>query len=340
MMRWKRYIAWIVVPSALWCAVNPPPMFEVPKHWPKPQYAFKNNALTEAKVELGRMLFYDPRLSADSSTSCSSCHSNFTAFAHTDHARSHGIHDSIGRRNAPALMNLAWRKTFMWDGAVNHLDVQGIAPIQHPLEMANTLAEVVRRMDITPIYTEHFMAAYGDSMVTGERILKALSAFQLTLVSSNALYDRVQRGEATFDAKQLKGYQLFQQHCNQCHQEPLFFVNEYASNDLPIDAKLRDYGRGEISGQKRDSGLFQVPTLRNIEVSYPYMHDGRFRKLSDVMKHYSGEKKFQLGNKPFTRTLALTADDKVDLITFLETLTDTTFLLNKRYRYPFKAFHS
>ena len=209
-----------------------------PKHFPEPTYSFTQNPLTENKIELGRALFYDPILSRDNSISCSSCHTSHNAFAHTDHDLSHGIGDSIGNRNAPALMNLAWQKSFMWDGAVNHLDVQALAPIDHPKEMGEKLSNVIRKLRKSSIYPNLFNNAYGDSNISSERLLKALSQFQLTLVSANSVYDKVKRGEIIFTKQQKKGYTLFKKNCNSCHTEPLFSSYEFANNGLPIFRNL------------------------------------------------------------------------------------------------------
>ena len=161
-------------------------IFKVPPHFPKPSYNFKNNPLSENKIQLGRALFYDPILSRDNSISCASCHSQFSAFTHIDHALSHGIEDKIGIRNSPALMNLAWQNTFMWDGAINHLDMQALAPISNPTEMDESLDNIVLKLQSSKIYPKLFYKAYGDSAITGEHTLKAISQFMLTLVSSDS----------------------------------------------------------------------------------------------------------------------------------------------------------
>ena len=141
--------------------------FETPKNWPQPNYDFKKNPLTTSKIELGRALFYDPILSRNNTISCSSCHSQYSAFTHIDHALSHGIEDKIGTRNSPALMNLAWQKLFMHDGAVNHLDVQSLSPITNALEMDETLANVVSKLQKSKTYPKLFYKAFKDSTITG-----------------------------------------------------------------------------------------------------------------------------------------------------------------------------
>ena len=309
--------------------------FYVPAHWPKPLYDFSRNPLVAANVDLGRALFYDPLLSRNNTISCSSCHLQYTAFSHVDHALSHGIEDRVGMRNSPVLVNMAWQKFFMWDGAVNHLDVQALAPISHPDEMDERPERVVQKLKASGIYRKLFFRAYGDSLISGERLLKSLSQFMLTLVSANARYDSVMRGEARFTGKEQSGYALFKIHCASCHAEPLFTNGQFKNNGITTDKVLRDYGRMRVTGNSGDSMLFKVPSLRNVEFSYPYMHDGRFKTLYEVMDHYSGsvmESKTLSGE--LRAPIHLSANQKVDLVSFLLTLTDKQFLFNPLYSYP------
>ena len=311
-------------------------LFIVPKNWPKPVYNFTNNALTKSKVELGKVLFYDPILSKDNTISCASCHSPFSAFTHIDHSLSHGIHDSIGRRNSPALINLAWQKTFMWDGAINNLDMQALAPITHKAEMANDIKALVEKLNTIKFYKHLFKDAFGDSLVTGEKTLKAISQFLLTLISSNAKYDRVMIKEEVFTSQELSGYRLFQKHCNTCHKEPLFTTNEFANNGLSIDTLLIDYGRLIFTKNPSDSLKFKIPTLRNIEFTFPYMHDGRFKKLSQVMTHYTSQIQSSTTLAiNLKQKINLTSNEKVDIIAFLMTLSDRNFVFDKRFADPY-----
>ncbi len=303
--------------------------------WPEKVYNEKNNPPTSEKKELGRLLFYDPILSSDNTISCSSCHLSYTAFTHTDHAVSHGVFDRIGKRNAPALFNLAWKKNFMWDGAVHSLDAQAMAPIENVLEMNETLANVVKKINERKFYRAYFFQAWGDSLATGERVLKSLSQFMLSFVSNQSKYDEVLAGKNSFSAQEKKGYALFQQKCNACHTEPLFTNDAFVSNGLALNDTLQDLGRGSLTHLKSDERLFKVPSLRNVEMSFPYMHDGRFRTLQQVMNHYSSIQ----GNEenissPLNHPLNLSSNDKQDLIAFLLTLTDHTFLTRKEYQFP------
>lgn len=304
--------------------------FNPPVYFPIPVYDFTQNPLDSAKINLGRILFYDPILSTDNTISCASCHSPYNAFAHTDHDLSHGIFDSIGKRNAPALFNLAWQKTFMWDGAINHLDMQALAPISHPKEMGSDISEVIRKLSLSKEYKHLFFVAFKDSTITSSKILKALSQFQLTLVSANAKYDKVKLGKEEFTEQEQNGYQLFKANCASCHSEPLFSNYNFENNGLPMDSTLKDLGRYEITKNDNDKRKFKVPSLRNLSYTYPYMHDGRFTTLKEVINHYnSGIEKSNTLSTHLYKPIFFTANEKVDLIAFLLTLNDKDFVFNK-----------
>ena len=310
-----------------------PIYFEVPKGWPKPHYDFKKNPLTEEGFELGRKLFYDPILSRDNTISCSSCHLQATGFTHVDHDLSHGIDGKIGTRNSLALMNLAWSKDLMWDGGVNHLEVQPLNPITSPLEMDETLENVVQKLQQTQDYPSLFERAFGTSKITGQFTLKALSQFVVMLQSSNSKYDQVVQKEAQFSEQEQKGYDLFKIHCASCHQEPLFTNNKFEYNGLSVDPSLNDFGRMKMTGRKEDSLRFKVPTLRNIQFTFPYMHDGRYKTLTEVVKHYNTLSHNNLLPKELSKPMNLSDNDRVDMVAFLKTLTDTEFLFNPKFSY-------
>ncbi len=316
-------------------------LFRTPEHWPKPTYNFDKNPLTKEKILLGRALFYDPILSADSTISCTSCHLQYTAFTHVDHTLSHGINGRIGTRNAPALTNMAWGKLFMWDGAINHLDMQPLAPISHPDEMGSSIDTVLMRLGRSRIYPRLFYDAFKDSAITGEHFLKAISQFMLTIVSANAKYDQVMRKEKgiVFTPQEANGYQLFRTHCAACHKEPLFTTYDFSNNGLVVDTTLNDYGRMKTTQNPKDSLCFKVPSLRNVEFSYPYMHDGRFATLQQVINHYTTGIQQSATLSPLLRKpIILTANEKVDLVAFLLTLTDKEFLFNRAYSFPKEIF--
>ncbi len=306
-----------------------------PINFPEPAYNFENNPLNTEKIELGRALFYDPILSKDGTISCASCHSPYNAFAHTDHDLSHGINDQIGNRNAPALFNLAWQSSFMWDGAINHLDVQALAPISNALEMGESIANVVSKLQEKTNYPIRFSQAFGDSLITGEHVLKALSQFQLTLISGNSKYDKVVKGESRFTMQEANGLQIFRANCSSCHAEPLFSTYEFANNGLPIDTTLNDFGKGEITHLAADSGLFKIPSLRNLSFTHPYMHDGRFDKISEVLNHYTKGIVISTNLANELKTpIKLTSNEKIDLTAFLLTLNDTLFVFDAKHQFP------
>ncbi|MFM7769153.1 MAG: cytochrome-c peroxidase [Bacteroidota bacterium] len=312
--------------------------FTLPKKrkiaWPEKVYNEKNNAPSIEKKELGRFLFYDPLLSSDNTVSCSSCHSSYTAFAHTDHPTSHGVNDSVGKRNAPALFNLAWKRTFMWDGAIHHLDAQAVAPIENKLEMNETLPHVIAKLNSRKFYRTLFFNAWGDSLATGERILKSISQFLLSLESTQSKYDQMLQGAIEFSEQEKNGYALFQKFCNACHTEPLFTSNQFASNGIhPVH--ISDLGRANVTGIEKDNYLFMIPSLRNIEFSYPYMHDGQKKSLQEVLNHYSDGKNFgTTASLPLNQKMHLSSKEKQDIIAFLLTLTDHEFLTNNEYQFP------
>ncbi len=309
--------------------------FDVPKGFPKPAYDFKNNPLTEEGFELGRKLFYDPILSKDNTISCASCHLQQTGFTHVDHDLSHGINGKIGTRNSLTLQNLAWSKNFMWDGGVNHLDVQAIAPITSEVEMDETLENVIQKLNSNSDYQNLFERAFGTKKITGQLTLKAISQFVVSLTTANSKYDKVLRKEEKFTKMEQKGYNLFQKHCVSCHTEPLFASNEFKNNGLTIDPTLNDFGRMKITQNPNDSLKFKVPTLRNIEFTFPYMHDGRFKTLNEVVKYYnSGIQKSKTLAKELQKPMNLSDNERVELISFLKTLTDKEFLFNPKYGFP------
>ncbi|HTB32055.1 MAG TPA: cytochrome c peroxidase [Bacteroidia bacterium] len=309
--------------------------FKIPQGFPKPFYDFKNNKPTPAGFVLGRKLFYDPILSKDSSISCGFCHQRIAGFAHIDHALSHGINGLIGKRNVPPLENLAWSNSFMWDGRINHLEVQPLAPITNPIEMNETIEHIIKKLQQNKDYVSMFKTAFNDSVVNSRNTLKALAQFTGLMISANSRYDKYMRGEDTFSMAELSGLQLFRDNCAQCHKEPLFTDNTFRNTGLPMDTNLKDSGVASSNGDMKDFMKFKVPTLRNIEMTYPYMHDGRFRTLKQVMDHYT--KKFSPESHAdpiLIKGIQLTELDKADIIAFLKTLTDQTFLHDRRFADP------
>jgi cytochrome c peroxidase len=236
---------------------------------------------------------------------------------------------------------MAWSKHFMWDGAIVNLDMQALAPIHHPDEMGEDIAHVVTKLQRQMHYSNAFKSAFGTSTITGELTLKAISQFVLELKSTNSKYDKVMRKTkgVSFNEKEGLGYILFKKHCNTCHTEPLFTNQEFINNGLALDPELNDYGRMKITHNPKDSLKFKVPTLRNIAFTMPYMHDGRFQKLTQVLKHYENgiiknptlDPRLLSGSRT---GILLSPEDKVNLTAFLLTLSDTSYLFNPNTDFP------
>jgi len=306
----------------------------VPKGWPKPSKdIFAKNPLTEEGFQLGRKLFYDGRLSKDGNIPCASCHQQFAAFATYDHDFSHGFNNSFTRRNAPPLFNLAWMGEMHWDGAINHIEVQPLAPMTATNEMAETIENVLKKLNADTAYKRMFQAAFGDATINCQRMLRAIAQFTGSIVSCNSKYDKVKRGEASFTMSEEQGYQVFKANCNHCHTEPLFTNNTFRNNGLDINKTLADFGRMTITGHAADSLKFKVPSLRNIYLTAPYMHDGRMAGLQQVIEHYRDGINT---DQPTLDTLlkkriVISKKEEVDLLAFLFTLTDNELVKNKRY---------
>ena len=316
--------------------------FYIPKHFPKPYYQFKDVPQGRLRFELGRTLFYDPALSRDSSISCATCHLQYSSFTHIDHPVSHGIDGRIGNRNSPVMINLAWNKFFHWDGGVIHLNAQAINPLTHPKEMDMDIVELLKRLNNSSFYRKRFYGAFGDSVITTPLLMRGIANFSVALVSANSKYDKVILKEegVEFSDQEQRGYHLFKKYCNACHTEPLFNSHDFKKNGLELDPELKDFGRMGITERRADSMLFKIPTLRNVEFSFPYMHDGRIQKLKEVIEHYSS---LSTGNKNVSKELKkikkpFTEEQKKDLLAFLKTLTDKEFLYNKDFSFPESEF--
>ena len=291
---------------------------------------------TDTLREFGRYLFYDATLSVDSSTSCGTCHQQFAAFAHIDHAVSHGVLGRIGTRNVPALQNLQQQTSFMWDGAFEHLAMQSINPLTGHAEMGSTLPDVLARVARNPRYQQLASQLYDDTQITIPRILEALAAFTGSIVSRSSRYDAMRDGKLVLNENEQRGLDEFRTHCASCHAEPYFMSNDFASNGLPPDTAMVDVGRYRVTQREEDRYRFRVPSLRNIAITFPYMHDGRFRRLRDVLDHYgSPSKHTPYADSRVTSIAGLSDVERKDIIAFLLTLTDTLLPRDSRYRDPY-----
>lgn len=308
---------------------------EIPDGFPQPHYKFEGNTLTKEGFELGRKLFYDGRLSLDGNFPCASCHHQIAAFGTYDHNLSHGYNNSHTLRNAPVLSNLAWQKELHHDGAFNSIESQPISHITSPIEMAETMEHVITKLQSDAKYKTMFLAAFGDENINSQKMLKALAQFTGSMVSADSKYDRMKKGLATFNQYEQRGYILFQAKCTGCHAEPLFTDFSYRNIGLPIDPFLQDFGRMRITNNRNDSLKFKVPTLRNVNVSYPYMHDGRFVSLQQCVNHYrTGIQQSSTLDPSLTSGIPFTNAEVIDIVEFLRTLTDSTFIIDKRFSQP------
>lgn len=305
--------------------------FRQPANFPAPAYRMNDNPVTEAGFILGRKLFYEPRLSRNNTISCGTCHIQTAAFTHHGHDVSHGIDDRLGSRNSPPIMNLAWSTSFFWDGGVFDLDLQPIVPITNHVEMDETMDNVLNKLKQHPQYPSLFKKAFGTEEITTARMMKALSQFMLLCISSGSKYDSVMNGTKEFTSQEQQGYTVFKDHCSSCHKEPLFTDHSFRNNGLPIGPN-NDEGRYPVTLNESDKYKFKVPSLRNLEFTAPYMHDGRFITLDAVLDHYnSGVQSTPNLDPLLANGIKLTTQERQDLLAFLKTLSDRRFLSDPRF---------
>ena len=335
--------------------VVPPTAYNlmVPSNFPVLPPAPTNNPTTVEGVALGRRLFYETALSLDNTVACSSCHRQELAF--TD-GRAHalGVNQGMSPRSAMSLGNLAWESKLSWDGAFGSLEAQARKPVENVVEMHQPLVTGVARLQQLPAYPPLFRAAFGSRTLTEENTLKALAQFERTLISGNSRYDQFRRGNRTaLSPYELQGLVLFTTHpngtlrggnCGDCHSGDLQTNHTFSNNGL--DAAPADAGLGAVTGRPTDNGKFRVPSLRNIGLTSPYMHDGRFATLAEVVDHYNEHVKLNSLNidplllnttndpRQQSFTLDLTTAEKAQLVAFLHTLTDSTFIRDPRFARP------
>ncbi len=333
-----------MVAAALWSSCKPDPaiepskdiVFSVPQGWPAPVYNFENNPLTQEGFALGRKLFFDTRLSRTNTISCGSCHQPFSAFAQLDHPISHGVEDKLGTRNSPPLFNLNWHTSFFWDGGVNHIEVQPLSPIQNPVEMDEKLDNIIAKLSADEDYARRFTAVYGNKTITSQRMFKAIAQFMGMLVSANSKYDKYIRGEAggALNEDELNGLRVFKTNCATCHKEPLFSDFSFRNNGLPPTV-VNDSGRAHITLAATDLYKFKIPSLRNLAYSAPYMHDGRFTTIDQVLDHYAqGIKPSATLDPLLADGIPLSVQERKDLKAFLAALNDEAFVKDGRFQQP------
>ncbi|MGB3775007.1 MAG: cytochrome c peroxidase [Leeuwenhoekiella sp.] len=318
--------------------INEPLEFEIPSNFPDLVYDIGKNPPTEQGFALGKKLFYDGKLSANGFISCGFCHEQRFAFTHHGHQFSHGVDDLEGVRNAPALQNAAFMSQFAWDGATAHLDLFPIIPITNEVEMGETVSNVLAKLKADGEYERLFANAFENGEINNENFLKALSQFMVMMVSSNSKYDKHVRKEegGNFTEDETRGMQLFQQNCASCHITDLFTDDAFRNNGLPAYPGINDLGYAEVSGSTSDNYKFKVPSLRNVAVTAPYMHDGRFGSLQSVLDFYTDGVQDSETLDPILKQndqlgIDLSIEDKEALIAFLNTLTDNTYLNDERF---------
>lgn len=291
-------------------------------------------------VALGERLFHETLLSKNNQQSCASCHDRSAAFADVGKRFSIGAEGQIGARNAPPLFNLLWQQEFFWDGRAKGLRHQALMPIQDAHEMNESLGRVLAKLSSGESYAEQFDKVFGGRAITSERVGLALEQYMHTLISQDSKFDRAARGEVKLTAQEQHGLQLFVTEndparglkgadCFHCHGGNLFTNGQFMNNGLALAAA--DLGRMAVTKSAADRGKFKTPSLRNVAVTAPYMHDGRFATLEDVIEHYDhGVQRTEtldpnLAKHPATG-LGLTAEDKAALVAFLKSLTDDDFI--------------
>lgn len=305
-----------------------------------------DNPLTRQGIELGRFLFYDPILSADSTQSCAMCHEPQRAFS-DDRRFSIGIDGFEGARNAPTIINPAWLKAAFWDGRAASLEDQALQPVVNPIEMHETWPNVVDKVQNHPDYPEMFGRAFGTNVVTRDLIVKAIGQFERTMISDHSKFDKYLETRdpvaAGFTDAERRGLDIFDTEkgdCFHCHTiNALLTDGQFHNIGLDSTFTGADLGLGEITGDPSDYAKFKTPTLRNVEYTAPYMHDGRFATLADVVEHYNFGGHTTPTTDPLMRKqgigLNLTQQQKDDLIAFLKTFSDPDFISNPDLSNPF-----
>lgn len=304
---------------------------ELPSHFPAPEYNYARNPVSKEGIALGRKLFFDPILSKDSSISCGSCHHKPQAFADAGKQLSNGIHQQKTKRNTPGLFNLLWHKEFFADGGVTHFEFIPLAPLVNRQEMQGDLGELLRRLRGNTQYQADFAKAFGTDSLQSKHVLYALAQFTGTLISANAKYDRYVLGKTNLSLTEKQGLNIFNKKCESCHSTQNQLFTDLSYRNIGLDSISADVGRYRITENDKDRGLFKVPSLRNVMLTPPYMHDGRFGTLPQVFKHYNQGVKNAAGldttlKKRQRLGIPLTLAEQKALTAFLHTLTDSSFV--------------
>lgn len=308
----------------------PVPLLEVPSHFPLPEFP-EDNGFSEPRWELGKLLFFDERLSDDESTSCASCH--LPAFAFSDTVSfSSGSGQAIGTRNAPTLANVAYHPYYTRDGGVPSLEMQVLVPIQEHNEFNFNILEIVERLLGDDQYQMLAMEAYNrefDHYV----LTRALATFERSMISGDSRYDRSLTSNNSMTELELTGMKLFfsdRAHCSVCHEG--FNFTSYAFENNGLYNEYEDPGRFRLTGKEYDRARFKVPSLRNVAVTSPYMHDGSIQSLEAVIDHYNSGGHDHFNKSDLITPLYLNDQEKSALVAFLKTLTDEAFINNEKFK--------
>lgn len=302
-----------------------------------------NNPLTQEGVALGKKLFFDKILSGNNTQSCASCHHPQNAFSDNQQF-SLGIDKKVGTRNAMPIFNLAWNfdELFNWHGSAFGLEKQAFEPVTNPIEMHANWAVVANKLQQHPEYPDLFFRAFGSSKIDSILVTKAIAQFERTLISANSKFDKFLLGEATLTVQEQNGFNIFMDeakgdcfHCHGSNNNPLWTDNKFHNNGL--DTNFTDLGLGEITGDPADNGKFKSPSLRNLAFTAPYMHDGRFATLEEVINHYSEGLQPSSTIDPLMKKISqggvnLTLQEKTDLKAFLLSLSDPIFINNPNFK--------
>ncbi|MCF6307662.1 MAG: cytochrome-c peroxidase [Flavobacteriaceae bacterium] len=305
-----------------------------------------NNPQTIEGIALGRQLFYEKKLSGDGTQACAACH--FAEFSFVDPARfSTGITGAVGNRNSMPIYNLAWNfeDKYFWDGRAIGIEGQALGPVENPIEMNNTWSNAVATLQATSNYPDLFAQAFGTTTITKELVTKAIAQFERTMISGNSRFDQYVLGDTgALTASEINGFNVFMDesrgdcfHCHGSDSNPLWTDNIFHNNGL--DSSFEDLGLGMVTGDPLDNGKFKSPSLRNLAYTSPYMHDGRFETLEEVINHYSEGLVYSETIDPLMKNIAqggaqLTEADKVDLKAFLLSLSEPGFTTNPDFHDP------
>ena len=309
---------------------NTPYVIETPYGFPNMNIP-SDNPMTVEGVFLGEKLFKDPILSANNTQACINCHQQNFSFSDPNQF-STGIDNIQGNRNASALINLGWNTSFNWDGSSLTLEEQAFEPVTNSIEMHNTWMNVELELNSHSDYPFLFKQAFNINYIDSIHIVKAIAQFERTLISTNSKLDRYLKNEEQLTISELNGYAIFNTEkgdCFHCHASQLFMDNQFHNNGLDLEP-FQDLGRAKVTSNALDNGKFRTPTLRNIEMTAPYMHDGRFATLEEVVEHYDSGGKYSTTIDPLMKKLGiglqLTNQEKIDLVAYLKTLTDHEFI--------------